>query len=92
MDWFSYLQKIGPFTAPLCIAMSLAMFWLLRDRGRILADLKLAVADQIAYREKRINDMVAASREGMESASGLRIALVELKGEIRELRAAGGTG
>lgn len=91
MDWFEYLQKIGPFTAPLCIAMTLAMAWLLKDRGRILADLKLAVADQISFREKRLDEMAQTSREGIESANGIKMALMEVKAELRVL-GAGGAG
>lgn len=37
MDWFSFVKEGGAYCSPLLLA---AISWLLRDRTRLLADLK----------------------------------------------------
>lgn len=76
-QWFEYLKEAGPFTAPLCMGMSLVIYWLLKDRAEMLVDLKAVREDATALREKRVGDREAAAREYMEQGEATRTAIRE---------------
>jgi len=70
MDWFSFLQSVGPYSAPINILLMGALWWMNSERGKVwkrhddvVAALTLAQADAFAYRDKRANELQAAARE-----------------------------
>lgn len=71
MDWIAYTKQIGPFSAPLCVFMGVfggaVVRWLLKERSRLLVELKTQAADATGLREKRIDDREAAALEYKES-------------------------
>ena len=73
MDVFlSYLQSVGPFSTPLSVAMAFALRWVLKDRTRLLADLKIAQDDRFKLREKRADDLGMAATEYREFGEAQR--------------------
>lgn len=63
MDFLKYIQHAGPFTAPLCIAMGIAVKWLLSDRKMWIERCTAAEQDATKLREKRTNDLVKQAEE-----------------------------
>lgn len=57
------LEKTGPFTAPLCFGMAWAIRWLVKDRQRLIDDLKAAHEDAKNIRDKRTEDQRAMGTE-----------------------------
>jgi len=83
MDQFvEYLKSVGPFTTPLCVAMSFALWWLDRDRGRILAELKLALLSVAGLQERRAEDLARAVEDYQEHAAAHRVALDKLAAAV----------
>jgi len=84
MDIATILKEAGPYSAPLCLAMGVALRWLAGDRARILAQLEIAVADANQLRERRADDLLRHStelREWAEAQLGsIRDALARLGG------------
>lgn len=66
MDFFATLKDFGPFTAPLCFAMGVAIQWLIKDRSRLLDELKAAHEDSRTIRDKRTEDQRTAAAEFRE--------------------------
>jgi hypothetical protein len=83
MDQFvEYLKSMGPFTTPLCVAMSYALWWLDRDRGRILAELKLVLTSVTGLQERRAEDLAQAVQDYQEHAAANRASLEKLAAAI----------
>ncbi len=79
--WIEYLQTIGPFTAPLCMFMSIGGYavikWLLKQQKVLLVELKAARDDATNLREKRVIDREEAAKEYMEHGEAMRTAIRE---------------
>ena len=89
-EFVEYLQSVGPFTAPVCVALALGMWWLVRDRERILVELSLALADAKELRGRRADDLVQSIRDYQEHAAANRTALERLIAAVRGLGASEG--
>jgi hypothetical protein len=78
MDSFvAMLKDFGPFSTPLCIAMGWALQWLVKDRARLVEELKIAHDDSKAIRDKRTEDQRAAAAELREFADAITHRLEE---------------
>lgn len=76
-SFFALLKEFGPFTAPLCAAMVWAVQWLVKDRARLLDELKLAHEDSRTIRDKRTEDQRAAAAEFREYGDAIAYRLAE---------------
>lgn len=104
MDWIlplsTQLQAIGPFTAPLCVALIAGGYvvikWLVderktlcadcvADRNRLREELKISQADNIALRERRAVDLANAAGELQETASAYRESTADTREVLRDL-------
>jgi len=83
VNFIEYLQSAGSFTTPLCVAMALAMGWLSKDRERILAELRTALADATSVRERRAEDLAESVTDYQEHAAAHRMALERLTAAVR---------
>lgn len=84
MDAFvSYLQSIGPFTTPLCVAMATAIWWFDRERNRLLGRLDEALVDARGLRERRADDLAESVRDYQAHTLALREALDRLTASVR---------
>lgn len=78
MDTFLvYLQKAGPFTAPLCVAMVYALWWMNRERLSALQRAEKYDEDAKRLREKRAEDLEKFARELAEFGESVRLTLRE---------------
>lgn len=78
-DWLAYVKEAGPFTAPLCLAMSIVIRWLLKQLT--LRDVALVEAnkDRMELREKRTEDMLLAANEYRAHGEAMRDGMREWK-------------
>lgn len=76
-DFFATVKEFGPFTAPLCLAMGWAIKWLVKDRARLLDELKAAHEDSRQIRDKRTEDQRAAAAELREYGDAIAHKLAE---------------
>lgn len=63
---FQYLKEVGPYSAPLCLVMGLAIRWLLKDRARILGLLEKSHETTVALQEKRLQQLQQSTGAYME--------------------------
>ena len=89
-DFLSYLQTAGPFTAPLCVAMVYALWWMNRERIRAWEKAEALSDEATKLREKRAEDLEKAAREYAEFGEAVRLTLREWTDEAR--RATGARG
>ena len=75
--FLAMLKDFGPFTAPLCVAMVWALQWLVKDRARLLDELKLAHEDSRTVRDKRTEDQRVAAAEFREYGDAIAHRLEE---------------
>lgn len=90
--FLKYLQDAGPFTAPVCVAMAYALFWMNRERSRALDRLDGLIAEANKLREKRADDLEKAAREYAEFGEATRLTLREWTETAKALIAAKGSG
>jgi hypothetical protein len=77
LDWIEAVKVLG---APGALLLA-GLAWLATDRARILAELRTANDDRLAYRDKRATELQAATREYAEYGEGLgeRLRTMEAK-------------
>ena len=93
MDAFlTYLQQAGPFTAPLCVAMAYALWWMNRERTRAWEKADELQGEVNALREKRAGDLETAAREYAEFGEATRLTLREWTDAAKALMGARGVG
>ena len=77
MDAGDILRDAGPYTAPLCAAMAVAIKWLVADRNRLLKALSAALERERALSDKRAEEGMESLRIMAESDKTLRETLSE---------------
>lgn len=85
MQWIELLREMGPFTTPLCIAMGLAMRWLLKQLALIQSQRDAALEDVRKLLEQRTTDQVAATQAMGEASRVVTDALREHDDRIDRL-------
>ena len=75
MDWSQVLKEAGPFTAPLCAAMGIAIRWLLLDRKQLIDALEKSQARERQMSEQRTLELRESSAALGESARLVETAL-----------------
>jgi hypothetical protein len=68
-DFSHWLATLGPYSAPVNVVLVAGLWWLSKDRSRILDELAKAQADGMAVREKRVEDLVAHADEYREHSA-----------------------
>lgn len=68
MDWSQILKEAGPYTAPLCAAMGIAIKWLLSERTELLAALRRSQQREREMSEKRTQELLESASALGESA------------------------
>lgn len=68
MDWSQILKEAGPYTAPLCAAMGLAIKWLLSERKELIASLSRSQEREREMGEKRTKELLESATALGESA------------------------
>jgi len=63
MDWFEFLKNLGPYSAPINVVLIGGLFWLAKDRARILEALGSANDDRMSVRDKRVADLERYAKE-----------------------------
>lgn len=78
-ELITYLQAVGPFTAPVCVVMAVATLvgfrWINNERLRERARAEKAEADATQLREKRATDLEKAAREFAQFGEAQRMTL-----------------
>lgn len=89
MDWVETMKDWGPFTAPLCTFMAVfggaVIRWLLKERERVITELKNHAADASQLRDKRIEDLRSATVEYRAFADLMRADMVEFNVKSKAL-------
>jgi hypothetical protein len=75
MDWSHVLKEAGPFTAPLCAAMGIAIRWLLSDRKQLIEALGRSQERERQMSEQRTLELRESSAALGESARLVETAL-----------------
>lgn len=66
--WSQILKEAGPYTAPMCAAMGLAIKWLLSERKELLAALGRSQQREREMSEKRTQELLESATAMGESA------------------------
>lgn len=69
------IASAGPFTAPLCGAMALAIAWILKDRADEKAKKEVAEKDAAQLRDKRAEDLQRFATELAEIGEASRVVM-----------------
>lgn len=62
MNWDEVIKGAGPYTAPLCIAMGVAIKWLLAERQTLVLSVKEALERERQLRDKRTDDLLNSAK------------------------------
>jgi len=89
-NWFiQYLQSVGPFTAPVCVALVFGMWLVVRhydgELKREREDLRLALADAVQLRERRAEDLAHGVLDYQEHATATRAALEKFHDVLKRM-------
>ncbi len=68
MSWPEIIKEMGPYTAPLCVVMGIAIKWLLTQIADMKKERDAALDDAKQLRDQRTTDQVAATQAMGESA------------------------
>ncbi len=85
MDFALILKEAGPFTAPLCAAVGLALRWLLADRKELIAALSLSQQRERDLSEKRTQELRDSAVALGESAQVIEAALSQHDRRLQEV-------
>ena len=99
MEFVEYLKSVGPFTAPLCVAMTYALWQVSKyfdgELKREREDLRVALATITSLQERRAEDLAHGVLDYQEHATATQKtidkfdeAVRALTSEIRRLRGA----
>ena len=82
-EFVAILKEFGPFLLPLCVGMAIAVRWLVTEKTRLEAELKIATADSTSLREKRADDLEKSAREYAEFGEAVRNVMREWTEKIQ---------
>jgi len=86
MDQFiEYLKSVGPFTTPLCVAMAGALWWLDKDRDRLLAELRTMLISVTSLQERRAEDLAHGVLDYQEHATATQAVITKFDETVRTL-------
>lgn len=80
-----FLQASGPYSAPLCVAMAVAIKYLLGALAKMETRATTAEADATKLRDRRADDLVAATKAMGEFGEQMRNSLNKHSEEIERV-------
>ena len=84
MTFVQILKEAGPYTAPLCAAMGLAVRWFIAREKVLIEDLKTSQERERAMSEKRTQELLESTAAMGESALVMAKSLSEHDANIQE--------